>query len=449
MGKMIRKALCATLSCVLLAGLLPVAALGAASTPFYDVAGDAWYATAVNYVYSTQLMSGMEERSFGPNVEATRGQIVTILYRLAGQPAVSGRAPFTDVAADSYCNSSVAWANAVGIASGTGGGKFQPSGAVTREQMATIFYRYACYKKYNVSKTTDLSVFDDQWQISSYAREPLSWAVGTGIMNGTDAKNISAHTIASRAVLATTLMRFCTQYNIKVPVVSAASSTVASAAAPAQTASTAPAQTVSTTPTQTASTTQAQTASATAAQTAAAASTLSEGTVSSITLDGSTVVTPKYSFQWPVQGRVSSDYGGRYIFGENSFHRGIDIPAPLGTGVHAGQGGTVTFAGEQGSYGNLVIIDHGNGFQSYYAHNTQILVNVGDLVQKNQVIAAVGSTGRSTGNHCHFEVHYKGQVVDPMAYLPSTNDAPANVIVVSAVAMAPDAVREAGENLFI
>jgi len=405
----------------MLAGLLPVAA-GAASTPFYDVAGTAWYASAVNYVYSTKLMSGVEDKAFGPNIEATRGQIVTILYRLAGQPAVSGKAPFTDVSASSYYNSAVAWANAMGIVSGVGNGKFQPAGAITREQMAAIFYRYASYKKYNVSKTTNLSSFDDQWQISSYARTAVAWAVGSGLMNGTDAKNVSPHTLTSRAVLATSLMRFCNLYNVKVPDVTAGAATTVVAAVPTTTTITE--QSVPTAAAPAAVTTPAVTTTPAATTTPA-----SGQTVSTTTLDGSTIQTPKYTFQWPVQGRVSSAYGSRFIFGSTSFHRGIDIPAPLGTGIHAGQGGTVSFSGEQGSYGNLVIIDHGNGFQSYYAHNSQLLVSKGDVVQKNQIIAACGATGRATGNHCHFEVHYKGQVVDPMTYLPATNNAPANTIV--------------------
>lgn len=132
-----------------------------------------------------------------------------------------------------------------------------------------------------------------------------------------------------------------------------------------------------------------------------------------------------FMFQWPVQGAISSDYGYRYIFGGINFHRGVDIPAPLGTSVHAAAGGTVVFAGQRGSYGNLVILDHGNGFQTYYGHNSRLLVQEGDVVAQGQVIAAVGSTGRSTGPHCHFEVHFNGQLVDPLMYLPGDNNAPA------------------------
>ena len=132
-------------------------------------------------------------------------------------------------------------------------------------------------------------------------------------------------------------------------------------------------------------------------------------------------------FQWPVQGSISSDYGYRHIFGGLNFHRGVDIPAPMGTAVHAAANGTVVFAGVKGSYGNLVIIDHGNGFQTLYGHNSGFLVKAGDVVSKGQTIAAVGSTGRSTGPHCHFEVHLNGELVDPLMYLPGENNAPARL----------------------
>ncbi|MGM9578472.1 MAG: peptidoglycan DD-metalloendopeptidase family protein [Evtepia sp.] len=130
-------------------------------------------------------------------------------------------------------------------------------------------------------------------------------------------------------------------------------------------------------------------------------------------------------FLWPVQGTISSDYGYRFIFGETNFHRGIDIPAPMGTAINAAADGTVLFAGERGTYGNLVIISHDNGFVTYYAHCSKFLVQAGDQVTQGQPIAAVGSTGRSTGPHCHFEVRYQNTPIDPLLYLPGENNAPA------------------------
>lgn len=124
------------------------------------------------------------------------------------------------------------------------------------------------------------------------------------------------------------------------------------------------------------------------------------------------------SFRWPVYGRITSSYGYRSIFGSYSLHRGIDIACSYGTSIVAADGGTVTFSGWNGTYGKLVVIDHGNGKVTYYAHNSSLLVSVGDKVAKGETIALAGSTGRSTGTHCHFEVHVNGSLVNPLNYLP-------------------------------
>ena len=129
-------------------------------------------------------------------------------------------------------------------------------------------------------------------------------------------------------------------------------------------------------------------------------------------------------FLWPVQGTITSPCGYRYIFGETNFHRGLDIAAPMGTAINAAADGTVTFAGVRGTYGNLVVITHDNGFVTYYAHCSKLLVEAGDQVTQGTPIAAVGSTGRSTGPPCHFEVRYQNEPVDPLAYLPGENNAP-------------------------
>ena len=127
---------------------------------------------------------------------------------------------------------------------------------------------------------------------------------------------------------------------------------------------------------------------------------------------------PTGHFQWPLSGRITSNYGYRVIFGSGDFHDGLDIAASHGTSIAAADGGTVTFAGWKGSFGKLVIISHGNGLETYYAHCSSLLVSAGDKVYKGQVIAKVGATGRATGNHCHFEVQLNGRAVNPWSYLP-------------------------------
>ena len=123
-------------------------------------------------------------------------------------------------------------------------------------------------------------------------------------------------------------------------------------------------------------------------------------------------------FQWPCRGEVTSPFGARNIFGAEDFHRGTDIAAPLGTEIRAAAAGTVCLAGEQGSYGNLVQVDHGNGYVTYYAHCSTLLVSEGDWVDQGQTVALVGVTGRSTGPHCHFEIRWQGEPFDPESCLP-------------------------------
>ena len=127
------------------------------------------------------------------------------------------------------------------------------------------------------------------------------------------------------------------------------------------------------------------------------------------------------TLQWPVPldyTKVTSGFAWRTspITGRKELHNGIDIPAPLGTSVYAANTGTVVIATWHYSYGNYIMIDHGGGIMTLYAHNSQLLVSVGDTVTKGQVIAKVGSTGDSTGNHCHFSVRKNGAFIDPTQY---------------------------------
>ena len=124
----------------------------------------------------------------------------------------------------------------------------------------------------------------------------------------------------------------------------------------------------------------------------------------------------------PVAGVVSSGYGARHdpIHGRKRFHSGVDIAAPAGSEVKAPAGGKVTFSGLAKGYGNLVQIDHGDGMVTRYAHNAANLVAAGDEVKAGQIIATVGSTGRVTGAHLHFEVRQGGKPVDPSAMVGGT-----------------------------
>jgi murein DD-endopeptidase MepM/ murein hydrolase activator NlpD len=121
----------------------------------------------------------------------------------------------------------------------------------------------------------------------------------------------------------------------------------------------------------------------------------------------------------PVEGYISSYFGGRPdpFSGHSAYHTGLDISAPKGTPVHAVAEGMVTYAGERSGYGEVIEIDHGNGYMTRYAHNSRLEVQPGQRVHVGDVISEAGSTGRSTGSHVHFEVWYKGRVVNPLAFV--------------------------------
>ena len=129
---------------------------------------------------------------------------------------------------------------------------------------------------------------------------------------------------------------------------------------------------------------------------------------------------PTGSFRWPTSGRISSYFGGRKSPGGigSTNHKGIDIAVPRGTPIYAADGGTVTYSGWMSGYGYLVQIDHGNGYVTRYGHNSSLTVSVGQHDYKGQQVARAGSTGNSTGNHCHFEVRYNGVAKNPLNYLP-------------------------------
>lgn len=126
-----------------------------------------------------------------------------------------------------------------------------------------------------------------------------------------------------------------------------------------------------------------------------------------------------YPDRWPTQGTITSLFGVRKhpIYKKERFHAGVDIANFKNTEVLAAASGTVKFAGADGGYGNAVILDHGNGYESLYGHAEDILVRVGDVVKKGELIASMGSTGLSTGEHLHFEVRFAGEAVDPTVFV--------------------------------
>ena len=176
--------------------------------PFTDVTEGDWFYDAVRYAYETGLMDGVGDSLFAPNSETTRAQLVTILYRLEGEPEVSGTSGFTDVEADIWYTDAVAWAAQNGIVNGVSDTEFAPGDDITREQLVTVLYRYAESKGYDVSASADLSGYPDAGQVQDYAQPAMAWAVAEGIVEGVDG-NLNPAGNATRAQIATILMRFC------------------------------------------------------------------------------------------------------------------------------------------------------------------------------------------------------------------------------------------------
>ena len=177
---------------------------------FTDVSETAWYKNSVDYAVEHGLMNGTGTNTFEPESTMTRAMLVTVLWRYANAPK-PGANPFTDVPNGKWYTDAVAWAAENGVVNGVGDGKFEPDGSVTREQMATILYRYAQKVGIDTSKHTELSAFPDASRVSAYARAPMQWIVAEGVIggsreNGQDWLNPQGN--ATRAEVATILMRF-------------------------------------------------------------------------------------------------------------------------------------------------------------------------------------------------------------------------------------------------
>jgi len=177
--------------------------------PFTDVKATDWFYNAVKYVYENGLMSGTSETTFSPAATTSRGMITSILWRMEGRPYAENALPFTDVKADAYYAEAIAWAAEEGIVSGYGD-TFGPDDNITREQLASILWRYAKYKGYDVSVGEDTNIlsYTDAFDISEYAIPAMQWACGDGIISGNDDGTLNPKGHAQRSHAAQMLMKF-------------------------------------------------------------------------------------------------------------------------------------------------------------------------------------------------------------------------------------------------
>ena len=173
-----------------------------------------WAHKGLDFCIARGLLSGTSNTTISPNMTMNRAMLVTILYSLDGKPTVTARSPFTDVPNNSWYSKPVIWAAANGIVSGSGNGKFNPNGSVTREQIAVMLRSYARYKGYSTSASVNLSRYPDAGSISSWAKDAFSWAVAAGLISGTSvgsATYLNPKNNATRAQVATILMQFVTK----------------------------------------------------------------------------------------------------------------------------------------------------------------------------------------------------------------------------------------------
>ena len=179
--------------------------------PFTDVAKDAWYYEGVKYAYDNSIFAGTTATTFAPTATMTRGQMVTVLWRMAGSPVSEAENPFTDVNADSAYAKAIVWAYENKIANGYTETAFEPGRAITREQFATILYNYAKFMEYDVTvdEGASLEAFTDAASVGSFAAEALIWANAEGLVNGKTADTIAPKDTAPRSQVAVILMRFC------------------------------------------------------------------------------------------------------------------------------------------------------------------------------------------------------------------------------------------------
>lgn len=175
-------------------------------TPFKDIASH-WGKSSIEWAYAKGYFKGITDTEFRPNMFVNRAMVVSLLYRMEGQPA-SGKPSFTDVPKTAYYADAVAWGESTGVVSGMGDGKYSPTRNITREQLATMLYRYAQYKGYVTSQSGDITQYKDYGKVSNFSRAAMTWAVGAGIITGRPGALLDPKGNASRAEAATMLKRF-------------------------------------------------------------------------------------------------------------------------------------------------------------------------------------------------------------------------------------------------
>lgn len=203
--KGIKKIIGAVLTVVMLLGVVPMAH---AANPFTDVPAGSWYAEYVDYVYEHGLMSGTSDTTFNPNSTMTRAMLVTVMYRLAGEPECAVKTPFTDVSKGKWYTNAVNWAYENKVIEGVSDTRFAPGSRITREQMVTILFRYCKMIGLNCQGFSDFHSYDDAGDVSAYAERAFGWALNNGVVKGTSKTTLAPKNSSTRAQCAAVLQRY-------------------------------------------------------------------------------------------------------------------------------------------------------------------------------------------------------------------------------------------------
>ena len=180
--------------------------------PFTDVKTTDWFYGAVKYTYDNGILKGATDTEFRPSKNITRADLLTILWRMEGEPQVTGVKDFPDVSTEAYYANAVRWGTKNNIVSGYKNGKFGPTDNITREQLATILYNYAKYKGKNVTANPDLSKYKDWHKVTGYAQPAMKWAIAKGVVSGKDnSTRLDPQGTASRAEATAMIYNYCTR----------------------------------------------------------------------------------------------------------------------------------------------------------------------------------------------------------------------------------------------
>ncbi len=200
-----KRFICTVLAAVMLTVVFTATA---SAETFSDVKADRWSYQDISYAVEKGYLKGVGGGLFDPEGACTRAMVVTVLYRVEGEPKVTAKSPFTDVPSGEWYYNAVIWAQQKGIVKGTSATTYAPDEKVTREQLATIFCRYASFKKYLIEYGADLSKFSDINKISSYAVKAIEWAVTIGLIKGVTDRTVEPGGFATREQFAAIMVRF-------------------------------------------------------------------------------------------------------------------------------------------------------------------------------------------------------------------------------------------------